>query len=311
MSNIVLSNTEYKVVGTRPIRHDGTDKVTGRAKYGGDLQMAGLLHGQVLRSPHAHARIKSIDVSQAAAYPGVRAIITGQDMPLAKIISDGGNSQTVSQGSRFASDNLLARDKTLYRGHAVAAVAATSPHIADIALSLIQVDYEVLPPVMDVQDAMKEGAPLLHDDVTTSELGEKSEKPSNVATHLRHEIGDLEQGFEEADVVVEREYTTATVHQGYIEPQNATALWNSDGQLTIWTSTQGAFSARDALATALDLPVSQIKVVPMEIGGGFGGKINIYLEPLAALLSKQTGQPVKLSAVVVALHRNTFVPCTR
>ena len=294
MSNIVLSNTEYKVVGTRPIRHDGTDKVTGRAKYGGDFQMSGLLHGQVLRSPHAHARIKSIDVSKAAAYPGVLAVITGLDMPLAKIVSEGGNGRTISQGTRFASDNLLARDKALYKGHAVAAVAATSPHIAEIASSLIQVEYEVLPPVMSVRDAMKADAPLLHEDVTTTEFGEKTEKHSNVVTHFRHEVGDPDQGFKEADVVVEREYTTATVHQGYIEPQNATALWNTDGQLTIWTSTQGAFSARDALATALDLPVSKIKVVPMEIGGGFGGKIPIYLEPLAALLSKKTGQPVKL-----------------
>ena len=294
MSNIVLSNTEYKVVGTRPIRHDGTDKVTGRAKYGGDFHMSGLLHGQVLRSPHAHARIKSIDVSKAAAYPGVLAVITGLDMPLAKIVSEGGNGRTISQGTRFASDNLLARDKALYKGHAVAAVAATSPHIAEIASSLIQVEYEVLPPVMSVRDAMKADSPLLHEDVTTTEFGEKTEKHSNVVTHFRHEVGDPDQGFKEADVVVEREYTTATVHQGYIEPQNATALWNTDGQLTIWTSTQGAFSARDALATALDLPVSKIKVVPMEIGGGFGGKIPIYMEPLAALLSKKTGRPVKL-----------------
>jgi len=286
-TNIVLSNTEYKVVGTRPIRHDGTDKVTGRAKYGGDFQSAGLLHGKVLRSPHAHARIKSIDVSKALAYPGVKAVITSQDMPVALM-------ENSSRSARFASDNLMARDKALYRGHPVAAVAATSPHVAESALKLIDVVYQVLPPVVDVREAMKAGAPLIHEDMTTNELGEQADTPSNIATHFRYEKGDVQKGFAAADVIIEREYTTATVHQGYIEPQNAAALWNADGQLTVWCSTQGAFSARDALATALNLPVSKIKVVPMEIGGGFGGKIPIYLEPLAALLSKKTGQPVKM-----------------
>ncbi|HJN87054.1 MAG: xanthine dehydrogenase family protein molybdopterin-binding subunit [Dehalococcoidia bacterium] len=286
-SNIVLSNTEYKVVGTRPIRHDGTDKVTGRAKYGGDFQASGMLHGKVLRSPHAHARIRSIDVSRALALPGVKAAITGQDMPVARM-------ENPDQDLRFASDNLLARGKVLYKGHAVAAVAATSPHIADTALGLIDVVYEVLPPVTNVREAMKEGSTFLHDDLTTRELGEQTGKLSNVASHLRYEKGDVDKGFGEADITVEHEYTTATVHQGYIEPQNASALWNADGRLTVWCSTQGAFTAREDLAKVLDVPVSRIKMVPMEIGGGFGGKINIYLEPLAALLSAKTGKPVKI-----------------
>ena len=287
MSNIVLSNTEYKVVGTRPIRHDGADKVSGRAKYGVDFQMTGMLHGKVLRSPHAHAKIKSVDVSKARALPGVSAVITGQDMPAAQ-------KRDVSQGARFASENMMALGKVLYRGHPVAAVAASSPHIAEAAVALIEVDYEVLQPVMNVLDAMKDDSPLLHDDVTTTELGESTEKHSNIAAHIRHEMGDTAAGFGEAEVVIEREFTTATVHQGYIAPQNASALWNTDGQLTVWTSTQGAFATRDALAPLLDIPVSKIKVVPMEIGGGFGGKIPVYLEPLAAFLSKKTGQPVKM-----------------
>ena len=286
-SNIVLSTTDYKVVGTRPIRHDGTDKVTGRAKYGADFQAAGLLHGKVLRSPHAHARIKSIDTSKALALPGVLAVITGKDMPLASM-------ENPSRAARFSSENLLAGSKVLYKGHAVAAVAAISPHIAESALSLINVDYEVLAAVMEVREAMKEGAPLLHEDLMTMELGEQSDKHSNIATHFRYEQGDVDKGFKEAELIVEREFTTATVHQGYIEPQNAAALWNSDGQLTVWCSTQGAFAAQDSLANVLALPVSRIKVVPMEIGGGFGGKINVYLEPLAALLSKKTGRPVKM-----------------
>ena len=287
MANVVLSNTSYKVVGTRPIRHDGADKVTGRAKYGVDVQMTGLLYGQVLRSPHAHARIKSIDTRKALAYPGVKAVLTGKDMPLAQ-------KTEPDRNKRFASDNLLAQAKALYKGHAVAAVAASSQHVADIAAGLIEVEYDVLSPLIDVRAAMESGATLLHDDLTTTELGEKTDVSSNIATHIRHEVGDLKEGFAAADLVVEREFKTATVHQGYIEPHNATALWNVDGQVTIWTSTQGAFTAREALATVLDLPVSQIKVVPMEIGGGFGGKIPIYLEPMAALLSLKTGQPVKL-----------------
>ena len=286
-TNIVLSNTEYKVVGTRPIRHDGTDKVTGRAKYGADFSASDLLHGKVLRSPHAHAKIKSIDVSKALAYPGVKAVITGQDMPISKMESPG-------RTAKFASDNVMAREKALYKGHPVAAVAAVNAHVADSAALLINVEYEALPPLMTDQQAMKDGAKPVHDDVTTTELGERTDKVSNVATHLRFEQGDTDKGFAEADIIVEREFTTATVHQGYIEPQNAAALWNADGNVTIWTSTQGSFSAREALAGVLDLPVSKIKVVPMEIGGGFGGKIPIYLEPLAALLSQKTGQPVKL-----------------
>ena len=287
-SNVVLSTKEFKVVGTRPVRHDGVDKVTGRAKYGGDLQLTGMLYGKVLRSPHAHARIRSVDTSAAAALPGVKAVITGQDMPVAQMAK-------ADQGSRFASDNLMARGKALYRGHAVAAVAAVSPHIAETALSLIKVEYQVLPPVMDVKAAMKEGAPLVLEELTTTELGEKTSKHSNIANHFRYEQGDLAAGFAQADVVVEREFTTSTVHQGYIEPQNASAMWNADGNITIWTSTQGSFTAREAIAKVLAVPVSKIKVIPMEIGGGFGGKIPIYLEPVAALLSKKASQPVKMT----------------
>ena len=132
-TNIVLSNTEYKVIGTRPIRHDGTDKVTGRAKYGADFSASDLLHGKVLRSPHAHAKIKSIDVSKALAYPGVKAVITGQDMPITKMESPG-------RTARFASDNVMAREKALYKGHPVAAVAAVNAHVAESAASLINVE---------------------------------------------------------------------------------------------------------------------------------------------------------------------------
>lgn len=284
----------YQVIGTRPIRHDGTDKVTGRALYGADVRLPGMLYGAVLRSPHAHARIKSIDTRAAEAAPGVRAVVTAQDLPeLESRIAELGEG---SVNRRYQSNNILARDKVLYHGHAVAAVAAVSLHAAQEALNLIQVEYEELPPALDVREAMKAGAPILLEDLQTEEFGEKLEGPTNVAEHFRHKLGDVEQGFEQAAVVVEREFCTAMVHQGYIEPQNATALWNTDGQLTIWTSTQGAFGVRDQVSEILEIPVSTIKVVPMEIGGGFGGKIGIYLEPVAAILSKKAGhRPVKLT----------------
>ena len=283
---------EYKVVGTRPIRHDGVDKVTGRALYGADIHMVGLLHGKVLRSPHAHARIKSIDTSRAEAYPGVKAVVTAKDFPSVEDkIADLGEGAVNVQDLQ---DNVLAGKKVLYKGHQVAAVAATDPYTAEEALELIDVEYEVLPPVLDVREAMKADAPLLHENLRTDEMGEKSESSSNVASHFQHKKGDLEKGFAEADVVVDREFVTQTVHQGYIEPHNATALYSPDGQLTIWCSTQGAFAVRAQVSEVLRMPVSKVKVVPMEIGGGFGGKIQVYIKPISAMLSMKTGKPVKV-----------------
>src|SRR5262245_37300626 len=283
---------KFKVIGTRPIRHDGADKVTGRAKYGADISLPGMLHGRVLRSPHAHARIKSIDTSAALALPGVKAVVTSADFPqLAPGVVAMGE---LPMNPRYMSMNLMAQDKVLYDGHAVAAVAATSPHIAEEALKLIKVEYEVLPHVQNVVKAMQDDAQIILPDLRTSGTPEKSDKQTNIASQVRFARGDLDAGFKAADVIVEREIDTTMVHQGYIEPHNAVAQYNSDVQTTIWTSTQGAFTARDQCALALDMPASSIKVVPAEIGGGFGGKIGIYLEPLALLLSKKTGKPVKL-----------------
>ena len=290
--NMVLATKTYDVVGTRPIRHDGADKVTGRALYGADFDTAGLLHGKILRSPHAHARIRSVDTSAAEALPGVAAVVVSADFASdADAVVDLGESETTLKWLR---DNVLASDKALYRGHAVAGVAAANPHVAEEAVALIKVDYEVLPPVVTVEQAMADGAPILHDSLKTKELGEETDTVSNIAEHFQHKKGDAAKGFAEADVVVEREYRAKTVHQGYIEPHNATALWNADGRLHVWCSTQGAFTVRDAMAQLLDMPVSNIRVTPMEIGGGFGGKIPVYLEPVAALLSRKTGQAVKM-----------------
>ena len=303
--NLVLSNEEYQVVGTRPIRHDGPDKVTGRARYGADVQLPGLLHGKLLRSPHPHARIKNIDASRALALPGVKAVVTAADLPeVSAQVSDLEEGAAVNYG--FYSRNVMAREKVLYRGHALAAVAATSAHIAEQALSLIDVDYEVMPPVLNADDAMKEDAPILHERLLTLADpalrsggwgGEESANGTNVSNRFEFTMGDIEKGFKEADVVVDREFHTRPVHQGYIEPHSATALWNTDDYVTIWCSSQGHFAVRDHASKILGVPVSQLKIVPMEIGGGFGGKGQggVYLEPVAAALSRKTGQPVKIT----------------
>jgi xanthine dehydrogenase molybdenum-binding subunit len=291
---VVEQKPSYKVIGTRPIRHDGVDKVTGRAKYGADTQLTGMLHARVLRSTVAHGRIVRIDTSKAAALEGVKAVVTGQDLPaLADKIEDLGEG---AANLRELSNNVLASDKVLYRGHALAAVAATSAHIAQEALRLIEVEIEPLPPVLDVRDAMRADAPLLHDNMLTRQMGKVADgaQPSNVAAHNIFQQGEMDAGWAAADVIVEREFTTTMVHQGYIEPHASSALWNADGQLTVWTSTQGAFPVRSQLAEILKHPISKIKVVPTEIGGGFGGKISVYLEPVASILSQKTGRPVKV-----------------
>ena len=287
--------SKFKVVGTRPVRHDGTDKVTGRAVYGADIQLPGLLHGKILRSPHAHARIKSIDTERASAHPGVMAVVTHADLPWTDDrLMDVGEDLVMSL--RYLSTAVLADDKALHKGHPVAAVAASNPHAAEEALDLIDVEYEALPAVTNVEDAMRPGAPVLHENITAPEgLGFEAEAGSNVAGHSQQVLGDADAAFAEADVVIEREFRTKMVHQGYIEPQTCTALWGQDGRLTIWNSSQGQFGMRDQICRVLDVPVSEVKVVPLEIGGGFGGKLRAYLEPVAALLSKKSGHPVKIT----------------
>ncbi len=304
-SNIVLSTQDYRVVGTRPIRPDGADKVAGRARYAADVALPGLLHGKILRSPHAHARIRSIDATRALALKGVRAVVTAADLPeTSASLADLEEGAMVNYG--FYSRNVMAREKALYRGHAVAAVAAVDPQTAEEALGLLDVEYDVLPPVLNARDAMAEGAPILHERLLTMSSpafrvggygDEDTPEGTNVANHFEFRLGDPEEGFRQADVVVEREYHTRPVHQGYIEPHSATARWSSDGTVTIWTSSQGHFALRDHTATIMGLPVSKVTIIPMEIGGGFGGKGQggCYIEPVVAALSRKTAQPVKLT----------------
>jgi CO/xanthine dehydrogenase Mo-binding subunit len=281
----------FTQVGTRPIRHDGADKVTGRANYGADLHLPGMLHGVVVRSPHAHARIVSIDTSDAEAVPGVKAVITGADVPE--------TSAKLAMGEAALDlhdigDNLIAHSKVLYHGHAVAAVAATSLDIAREAASRVRVEYEVLPPVLTIDEAMAPGAPILHPGMVTRGRGAAASGPTNIAARFELRRGDPDRGFAEADVVVEREFHTPMVHQGYIEPHACVARWGQDGRAVVWTTTQGPFVVRDGSAAILGLDAAMIKVIPTEIGGGFGGKITVYLEPLALVLSRRTNRPVKM-----------------
>lgn len=287
-----MSERTFTVVGTRPIRHDGVEKVTGRANYGADLSLPGMLFGVVVRSPHAHARIVSIDTRAAMAVPGVKAVVTGKDFALtdAKLGMGEGAMDLTDM-----SDNLLARSKALYHGHAVAAVAATTLAGAREAAELVAVEYDVLEPVLSVDRAMEPGAPILHETmVTQARPPVESTGPTNIAGRMQLTRGDIEQGFKDADVIVERVFRTPTSHQGYIEPHACVARVNEDGRINLWTSTQGPFLVRDATALILGLDAANIKVTPSEIGGGFGGKIPVYLEPLAVVLARMTQRPVKM-----------------
>jgi CO/xanthine dehydrogenase Mo-binding subunit len=292
---------DYKLIGTSPVRPDGVDKVTGRAQYGADLNLPNQIYGKVLRSPHAHARIKSIDVSKALAIPGVH-VVTGADFTEAEHGEIGG------EGGGDVSDlakNVMARDKVLYHGHAVAAVAAPSLSKADEALAAIHVEYEVLPPVLDLEAAMKSDAPLLDENCFTKNLPEKPDQPSNVAAFMQLGRGDVEQGFAEADVVVEEAFRIPMAHQGYIEPHACVASTNEAGQSTVWCCTQGHFEFRAMTAKILKMDLADLKFIASEIGGGFGGKTVVYLEPLAVLLSRKARRPVKMMMTREEVFRAT------
>ena len=282
---------DNKWIGKRTIRPDGADKVTGRAAFGADHSLPGMLWGKVLRSPHPHAIIKSINLSKAASLPGVKAVMSGDDLPIIPLDKP---LMVGPADMRYVSRNIMARDKVMYAGHAVAAVAATSSRIAQEALALIEVDYEILPHVIDVEEAMRPDAPVLHDFLFTGGVTPKPETPSNIANHLEFKIGDLDAGFAAADVTVERTFRTKPVHQGYIEPHACLVSVAMDGQATIWSSSQGHFMVRNATAKLTGMAVADIHAIPMEIGGGFGGKTIVYLEPLAMILARKSGAAVKM-----------------
>ena len=290
--NVVPNKSDLKVVGTRPIRPDGVDKVTGRANFGADFFMPGMLVGRILRSPHAHAKIVKIDATKALALAGVKAVVTSADFP--DIASEEAFMGEGPTNFRDLSRNCLARGKVLYEGHAVAGVAALTAEAADAALGLIEVTYEVLPHVIDVEAAMADNAPVLHDDIFTQGVDPVPTKPSNIAKRIQFAKGDVAAGFAQADVIVEGKYTTQPVHQAYIEPHACVVSVNADGQSTIWASSQGQFMIRAFTSKVLGVDMSSIRVTPAEIGGGFGGKTLVYLEPVAYALSRKCGKPVKM-----------------
>jgi CO/xanthine dehydrogenase Mo-binding subunit len=285
LDNIESQTRKFKVVGTRPIRPDGVDKVTGRARFGADAVAPGMLVGRILRSPHAHARIKSIDTSKALKLAGVKAVVTRDDFP-DKTEGDSGLYDVLY--------NVMAREKALYEGHAVAAVAATSASIAKQALKLIKVEYEILPHVTDVDEAMKPNAPLLYPKMITDGMDPKPKKPSNVVRRYEFGHGDVDAGFKKADIVIERSFKTEATHQGYIEPHACLANVGPDGQGELWVCTQGHFMVRDTCARLLGMEFSKLRVTASEIGGGFGGKTTVFIEPVALALSRKANRPVKI-----------------
>ena len=270
----------FKVVGTRVKRPDGMDKVTGKAKFGADVVAPGMLHAAIVRSPHAHARILKIDTSRAEALKGVKSVVTRADF-----------AQGLTGGTLDVLENVMAGEKAFYDGHAVAAVAATSALIARDAIKLIKVEYEVLPHVTDVDRAMEADAPIIR--AGTADKSVPVGMHENVVRYHESGHGDIEAGFAAADVVIEDNFKTEATHQGYIEPHACLASMG-DGNGDLWCCTQGHWNVQKLCAAMLGMEQSQLRVTASEIGGGFGGKTAVFIEPVALALSRKTNRPVKL-----------------
>ena len=279
--------SEFNFVGTRPNRPDGMDKVTGRAKFGADMYAPGMLHGAILRSPHAHARILKVDTSKAEKLKGVKAIVTRSDFSKKIKFTPGKDFEIWN-----VLENIMAGEKVLYDGHAIAAVAATSALTARDAIKLIDVEYDILPHVTDVDAAMRKDAPIIREGVTDKSVPVGMN--ANVAGYHESGHGDVEQGFKEADLIIEESFKTEATHQGYIEPHACLATLGSDGKGELWCTTQGHFYFQKICAALLDLETSQLRVTASEIGGGFGGKTTVFVEPVALALSRKANRPVKL-----------------
>src|SRR5262245_39128419 len=292
---IMKTTREIKGVGLSIPRADGADKVTGHVQYVADIKPRGMLEAKLLRSPHAHAKIVRIDTSKAKALPGVRAVLTAADLPQLK------------KKAPTRAHAVLAIDRVVFVGQPVAAVAADELAIAEEALDLIEVEYQVLPASIDPLKSMQVGAPPVADAGTEADTSEalahsgvaavKSDAPppkaANIAQQARLQRGDVAKGFAESELVLEKTYRVPMVHQGYLEPHAVVAEWDSTGILTLHSSTQGSFNTRSEVADVLELPENRIRVIPMECGGGFGGKIRALCEPITAVLARATGRPVR------------------
>lgn len=272
---------DFKVVGQRVQRPDGLDKVTGKAKFGADAVAPGMLHAAIVRSPHAHARIVKIDTSKAEALNGVKGVVTRADF------ADG-----LSGGNLDVLENVMAGEKALYDGHAVAAIAATSALIARDAVKLVEVEYEILPHVTDVDKAMAADAPVIREGAADKSVPEGLHP--NVVRYHESGHGDVEKGFAEADLVIEDSFKTEATHQGYIEPHACLAQLGGDQKGELWCCTQGHWNVQKLCAAMLGMETSQLRVTASEIGGGFGGKTAVFIEPVALALSRKTNRPVKL-----------------
>ncbi|WP_043621673.1 xanthine dehydrogenase family protein molybdopterin-binding subunit [Ensifer sp. ZNC0028] len=276
-----IEQREFKIVGKSVKRDDVLEKVTGEAQYTGDINLPGMLHGKIKRAAIAHARIKSIDVSKALAYPGVKAVLTHETVP--RVLHYG------SPHPRSASctkDQYILDDKVRFWGEGVAAVAAISEEIADEALDLIEVEYEALPAVFEPEEAAQPGAPLIHEVGPGGNL---------VLDPVRVNRGDIDKGFAEADFVLEGTFAGGRPHPAYMEPNVCVADWDGSNKLTFWTSTQTSFMVRGILAEVLGLPLTKVRVLVDHMGGGFGAKQDLFQhEFLCALLAKETRRPVKM-----------------
>ena len=276
--------SEYSVLGKRLPRLDAFKKVTGRALFSADIMLPEMLWGKFLASRYPHAGIRRLNVTRAESLAGVIAVITAADVP----------------GEKTRKDPVcpLAVEKVVFAGQPVAAVAAADPDIAEEALSLIEVEYEALPPLTDAFEAMQPGAPLIHPglytNLNTEDRKGKAAEPSNITWQLEFGRGDVEAGFKAADIVQENTFHTQTVHHGYLEPQVTVAKVDAEGKVTIWASSQGIFRVRDQIAGFLNLPLGRVTVEQVEVGGGFGGKSAPVLAPLCALLAVKSGRPVKM-----------------
>src|SRR5438093_547981 len=295
MSSVMKTTRDVKGIGLSIPRPDAPEKVTGVVQYVADLSPRGLLHAKLLRSPHAHARILRIDVSKARALRGGRAVLTAADTP------------ELQRKAPTRAHAVRAIDRVVFAGQPVAAVAADEPAIAEEALDLIDVQYEVLAVSADPLEAMKPGAPPVADAGTEADTSEaqahssvagvtteaKPAKAVNVSQQARIQRGDVAKAFAESDHVLEKTYRVPMVHQGYLEPHAVLAQWDANGLLTLWSSTQGSFNTRSEVADVLEIPENSIKVIPVECGGGFGGKIRALCEPITAALARVTKRPVR------------------
>ena len=282
-----MAKAAHTVLGTNMPRMGGVERVVGKGIYGIDLNLPDALHGGVLRSEHAHARIVRIDTDAARALPGVRAVVTAADAP------------DVRYGRSYIDRYILARDRVRYMGDPVAAVAAASPALVREALKKIEVVYEPLPVVVDPEAAMEPSAPTIHEDMPLPKNLPEGADVKNVCGYALVDMGDAEKAMAEADVVVEEAYETRMIHPQYLEPRIAAARPEEDGRITVWANAQAPFPVRTEVAALLGLPLNRVRVISTDIGGGFGGKgsgvtSSAGLEPVCALLALTAGQPVMI-----------------